>query len=105
MNSTDRGFLIPEWYQGEVPTEEDMNTSSIFWGFSIGIGLFSAVEAIGQTMRTWKRTKRVTAYIAMIWTNWMASMVIGAIAWCFQIGYIKPRYLCSCSCCVIDEAR
>lgn len=76
----------------EPPTEDDMNTSSIFWGFSIALGLFSAVEATTQTIRTWKRTRRLTAYISMIWVNWTANMVMGAIAWCFQFGYIKPRY-------------
>ncbi|CAM1502595.1 Fc.00g073710.m01.CDS01 [Cosmosporella sp. VM-42] len=89
---TGRGLLVPEWYVSEPPTEADMNVSSVFWGFSLGIALFSAGQAAKQTRKSWQRSSRITAYVAMIWVNWMSSVVIGAISWCFQRGYIQPSF-------------
>ncbi|KAM5374713.1 hypothetical protein ACJZ2D_006357 [Fusarium nematophilum] len=87
------GFLVPDSYVFHGPSDVDMNLSSIFWGFSFAVALFSAIHAGNQSLQTWRRTHSVTAYIAMVWAEWAASIVIGAVAWSFQRQYVKP----SCS--------
>lgn len=87
------GFLIPDTYVLEIPNEADMNTSSIFWGLSLGIALFTAGKAGKQTLRSWKRSRRLTAYVFMIWAVWWSSLVLGILAWTFQRQYIPPRYV------------
>ncbi|KAH6950292.1 hypothetical protein BKA56DRAFT_648808 [Ilyonectria sp. MPI-CAGE-AT-0026] len=89
---SNHGFLVPSSYVFHVPSDVDMNLSSIFWGFSLAVALFCALRAGRQSVQTWRRKHRVTAYIAMIWAEWTASMVIGAIAWCFQRQYIKASF-------------
>lgn len=91
--SNNTGFLVPDRYVFHVPSDADMNTSSIFWGFSLGAAFFSALRAGSQSVQLWRRKGRVTAYVAMIWVEWIASVVIGVIAWCFQRQYIKARFV------------
>ncbi|KAF5255374.1 hypothetical protein FOXYS1_14220, partial [Fusarium oxysporum] len=86
------GFLIPDRYVREVPGEVDMNTASIFWGFSLGVAVFSVAKASEQSWRAWKRCRRVTSYVAMIWAVWFSSMVLGCLAWGFQRQYIDPSF-------------
>ncbi|RBA09748.1 hypothetical protein FPRO05_05684 [Fusarium proliferatum] len=86
------GFLIPDRYVREVPGEVDMNTASIFWGFSLGVAVFSVAKASEQSWGAWKRRRRVTSYVAMIWAVWFSSMVLGYLAWGFQRQYIDPSF-------------
>ncbi|KAI8718120.1 hypothetical protein NCS52_00890000 [Fusarium sp. LHS14.1] len=86
------GYLIPDSYVREVPGEVDMNTASIFWGFSLGVAVFSAGKAGKQSWRSWKRARRPTAYVCMVWAVWFSSMVLGALAWGFQRQYIDPSF-------------
>ncbi|KAF7562848.1 hypothetical protein G7046_g1264 [Stylonectria norvegica] len=87
-----RGWLIPEWYVAELPSKTDMNTASVFWGFALGVAIFCATQAAQQTRRSYRRSGRITAYCAMIWADWTASMVMGAISWCFLKDIIKPSF-------------
>lgn len=87
------GFLIPDHYVQEVPGEVDMNTSSIFWGFSLGLAIFSGSKAVKQTHRSWKRSGRITAYVSFVWMVWISSVLMGILAWLFQRQYISPRYV------------
>ncbi|KAF5019532.1 hypothetical protein F66182_8474 [Fusarium sp. NRRL 66182] len=86
------GFLIPDRYVREIPNEVDMNTASIFWGFSLGVAVFSVAKGSTQTWRAWKRYGRITTYAVMIWAVWFSSMVLGALAWGFQRQYIDPSF-------------
>ncbi|KAF5592959.1 lactoylglutathione lyase [Fusarium subglutinans] len=86
------GFLILDRDVREVPGEVDMNTVSIFWGFSLGVAVFSVAKASEQSWRAWKRRRRVTSYVAMIWAVWFSSMVLGCLAWGFQRQYIDPSF-------------
>ncbi|KAF5578721.1 lactoylglutathione lyase [Fusarium pseudoanthophilum] len=86
------GFLVPDSYVHEVPGEVDMNTASILWGFSLGVAVFSVAKALKQSWKVWKRCRRVTSYVAMIWAVWLSSMVLGCLAWGFQRQYIVPSF-------------
>ncbi|GJN69810.1 hypothetical protein PLICBS_003862 [Purpureocillium lilacinum] len=86
------GFLVPDSFEFVVPNDVDMNISSIFWGLSLGIAFFAAEQAGRQSLQSWRRTNKVTAYVAMIWVEWTASVVIGVLAWCYQRQYIPPSF-------------
>ncbi|KAH7004129.1 hypothetical protein EDB82DRAFT_532494 [Fusarium venenatum] len=86
------GHLIPDRYVREVPNEIDMNTASIFWGFSLCAAVFTLAKGTQQSWRAWKRRHRVTAYVGMIWVVWLSSMVLGCLAWGFQRQYIAPSF-------------
>lgn len=99
-----RGFLVPDNYVSETPDDTDMNISSVFWGLSLGIAIFAAVQAGRQSYHSWKRKHRITTYVALIWGEWIASVIIGALVWCFQREYVGPRYVYatkSCSATII----
>ncbi|CAF3617037.1 unnamed protein product [Fusarium graminearum] len=70
------GYLIPDRYVREVPNEVDMNTASIFWGFSLCAAVFTLAKGTQQSWRAWKRLHRVTAYVGMIWVVWLSSMFL-----------------------------
>ncbi|KAF4957349.1 hypothetical protein FSARC_11348 [Fusarium sarcochroum] len=86
------GFLVSDNYVREVPNDVDMNISSIFWGFSLGVAVFTVTKAGQQSWRAWKRCRRITPYVAMIWAVWFSSMVLGILAWGFQRQYIDPSF-------------
>lgn len=87
------GFLIPDHYVVVPPSTTDQLVASIIWGFTLAIGIFSAQKAAKQTWEQYKRTGRARAYIWMVWAEWLSSMVIGILSWCFIRGYIAPRYV------------
>lgn len=85
------GFLVPEWYHADPPSYNDISIISIVWGFSLGTGMFTASLAFKQSWKSWKRQKRITPYVAMIWAEWVSSVAIGIMSWTFLRGIIEPR--------------
>ncbi|TDZ54470.1 hypothetical protein CTRI78_v006351 [Colletotrichum trifolii] len=86
------GTLVPPWYEAHPPSVNDMNIASMFWGFTLGVGLWSGVKAYRQTMASWGRIHRVNAYVWLIWAEWFASMVIGIMSWCYLTGRIGTSF-------------
>ncbi|RGP65261.1 hypothetical protein FSPOR_7395 [Fusarium sporotrichioides] len=86
------GFLIPDHYVAVAPSTTDQLVASIIWGFTIAVGIFSGQKAAQQTWDQYKRTGRFRAYVWMIWAEWLASMIIGILSWCFLRGYIPPSF-------------
>ncbi|KAK1990439.1 hypothetical protein LX36DRAFT_716764 [Colletotrichum falcatum] len=86
------GTLVPPWFEASTSTNEEQNVVSMFWGFTLGVGLWSGVKGYRQSMASWKRTHRVNAYIWLIWTEWMASMFIGIASWCYLTSLISPSF-------------
>ncbi|KAF5022825.1 hypothetical protein F66182_5119 [Fusarium sp. NRRL 66182] len=89
------GFLIPDHYIAVKPSYTDEQVASIIWGFTLAVGLFSGRKAGKQTWAQWKRSRRAKPYVLMIWAEWLASMIIGVLAWCFIRGIIPPRFVAS----------
>ncbi|KAK1965887.1 hypothetical protein LY78DRAFT_703376 [Colletotrichum sublineola] len=86
------GTLVPPWFDASTPTNDEQNIASMFWGLTLGVGLWSGVKGYRQSIASWKRTHRVNAYIWLIWTEWMASMLIGIVSWCYLTSLIKPSF-------------
>lgn len=51
------------------------------------IPFFTAAK---QTFKAWRRARRVTVYMMLVWLEWASSTTMGAICWCFLKGSIKP---------------
>ncbi|KAH9883330.1 hypothetical protein F4778DRAFT_802517 [Xylariomycetidae sp. FL2044] len=86
------GLFVPESYIREVPSDDDMNTGSIFFGFTLAAAIACSVKAGNQTLKSYKRTQRITSYMIMIWCEIIASVVIAVISWCFQRQFINPSF-------------
>ncbi|KAK1573660.1 uncharacterized protein LY79DRAFT_525442 [Colletotrichum navitas] len=86
------GTLVPPWFEAPTSTNEEQNIVSMLWGFTLGVGLWSGVKGYQQSMASWKRTHRVNTYIWLIWTEWMASMIIGIVSWCYLTSLINPSF-------------
>ncbi|KAK6826127.1 hypothetical protein PG987_013621 [Apiospora arundinis] len=86
------GFLVPDTYVPQAPSNVDMNVASIIWGISLAAGLFTASKARKQSWGVYKRTGRVNSYIIMIWLSWMGSSVIGILSWLYLWGTIETSF-------------
>jgi hypothetical protein len=87
---SERGSLLPAHYVNTPPTADEIELSSIIWGLSLGISLYSAFAAGKQTFKAWKRNKKFTSYMLLIWLSWSASTIMGIVSWAFLKGAIEP---------------
>ncbi|KAM0334545.1 hypothetical protein ACHAQA_001575 [Verticillium albo-atrum] len=92
MSESTGGTLVPPWYKPNPPNRDEENIASIFWGFTLGLGVWTGTKAIQQTMATLNKIHRVNAYIALIWAEWIACMIIGIISWIFLRGWFGPSF-------------
>ncbi|KAL9944686.1 hypothetical protein D7B24_001999 [Verticillium nonalfalfae] len=92
MSDSPGGTLVPPWYKPNPPNRDEENIASIFWGFTLGLGVWTGTKAIQQTMATLNKIHRVNAYIALIWAEWISCMIIGIISWIFLRGWFGPSF-------------
>ncbi|KAJ2984749.1 hypothetical protein NUW58_g5897 [Xylaria curta] len=60
------GFLIPPHFVPKEPSRDDVIVASTVWGVSLAVSFFTASKASKQTWRAWKRTKRASPYVIMV---------------------------------------
>ncbi|KAF5010189.1 hypothetical protein FDECE_3630 [Fusarium decemcellulare] len=87
-----KGALIPPWYQYNEPSCEDLAIVSIAWGMTLALSIFGLIRCGTQTYNQWKRARRVTAYMVLIWLELVASGIIGGLAWGYVHGNIPPGF-------------
>ncbi|KAK8880112.1 hypothetical protein PGQ11_001406, partial [Apiospora arundinis] len=92
MDDDRRGFLVPPWYRSGIPQANDMELCSIIWGASLCCAVFTATKASRQTWAVYQRRKRISAYVVMIWAEWVSSVVISIISWIFLKGMVEPSF-------------
>ncbi|KAM6508341.1 hypothetical protein FALCPG4_018214 [Fusarium falciforme] len=85
------GFLVPDHHNVVAPSLNDLLVASIIWGFTLATGMFSGHKAIKQTYARWKRSGRAKPYVIMVWAEWLVSIIISVLSWCFLRGFIEPR--------------
>ncbi|KAI0009650.1 hypothetical protein F4779DRAFT_627681 [Xylariaceae sp. FL0662B] len=104
-----RGLFVPPWFDYPDLTELDSNLGSVFWGMTWATAVFSSLKAAQQTRRTWKGVHRITAYIAMVWGEVIACVIMSIVLllsrltimptnfwlffiivfiWCFQVQFL-----------------
>lgn len=84
------GTMIPDHYVDHQSTTDEIALSSIIWGLSLGVSLFTFENACHQTMRAYKRAHKITLYVVYVWLEWASSTIMGIISWMFLKGYIGP---------------
>jgi len=87
------GIEIPSTYVTVAPSAAEMNVASIVWGVSIAFFLFSAAKGVRQSWGIWKRTRTITAYVALIWMEWIVCVAMSPVLWFYIWGTIKPSYV------------
>ncbi|OJD30654.1 uncharacterized protein BKCO1_5700044 [Diplodia corticola] len=85
------GTLVPSWWKFYEVTPAELAVVSIEWGFTLGWTIFATGTAMKQTLHIWRRKKRITMYIVMIWAELVASSIIGFFGWFYMMGMIPPR--------------
>lgn len=89
------GFLIPSWYEAEVPSKLSLEFVTFLFGFSTACAVFTAVTIIQQAHRAWHRKKNLFAhtYIMMVSVEWLSSVIISVVSFLFVIAVIPPRFV------------
>ena len=85
------GLLVPPWYEAVEPSASSMTLATFIWGFSSACAVFAFAKAVIQTYKARRQLRRVNAYIAMVWLEWSASVIISVMSWLFLDGIIEPR--------------
>jgi len=70
----------------------DMNIASIAWGISLGVGMFTFVKGLRQTIDAWNRGKRFNHYVILLWLEWASSCLMSAVTWCYLRNYIPGGF-------------
>lgn len=62
-----RGFLVPYNYVSEPLDDTSINLSSIFFGFTLSVSVFSMAKAYVQTKKMYGRYQAVKPYMVMMY--------------------------------------
>ncbi|GKU19209.1 unnamed protein product [Fusarium langsethiae] len=87
------GILIPPWFEYHQPSCSDWAIVSIVFGMTLCLGLFGLIRVSIQTYHQWKRARRITFYMVLIWLELIASGIIGGLGWGYVRGTIRPGFL------------
>ncbi|KAF4980296.1 hypothetical protein FZEAL_3667 [Fusarium zealandicum] len=90
--TTERGFLVPERFKDDLPSEDEMNIASIVWGLSLGVIVFNCAKAFRQAKSAIQRRKRITTYVSLVWMEIISSFILGIMVWLYLRGIIPPSF-------------
>jgi hypothetical protein len=76
-------LFMPSTFVQYNPDHLEMNIASIIWGVSLAFAGYSAAKATRQTWSVWKRTKGINSYVVLIWTEWLANLLISILSWLY----------------------
>lgn len=87
------GFLIPPGWHEPPRSSYAREVVAILLGFHLGVCVFAAIKAIGQTRRCRRRLGgKLTPYIAMVWISWVCGIIQATINYMYLKDQIEPRY-------------
>jgi len=85
--------FLPKDFKGEGATLSDIKLSSIFFGTTIGVVIFTAWKAIDQTIPMIRRgTAFRSSYLWFVWGHLVLNSTISILAWLFMDGVIPMGY-------------
>lgn len=68
-----------------------LDLATLLLGFTWACASFTCIKAIKQTYMCWLRSRKVNAYIVMVWLEWSSCLTVSIVSWmCLQRG-IRPR--------------
>ncbi|KAM0561999.1 hypothetical protein ACHAPJ_002441 [Fusarium lateritium] len=79
-------------YKDVAAGENDMNIASIAWGISLGVALFTFAKGMRQTIRSWRRGRKMNHYIILLWLEWTSSCLMSAVTWCYLRNFIPGGF-------------
>ncbi|KAI0124191.1 hypothetical protein BJ170DRAFT_75040 [Xylariales sp. AK1849] len=84
----DNGFLIPPWYEPEVPGQFDLDIACMICGFTLACGAFTFAKAATHSWKAYEKRKRkgCNAYIIMVWAVWIVCVIGSILTW----SYLSP---------------
>lgn len=84
-------LFMPDHFVAAESTLGDIKITSLAWGFQLGFTFLTAAKAGTQTLKIWRRTRRVTGYMFMIWVEVIVNTILGVLSWLYMDGIIPPR--------------
>ncbi|KAG4276961.1 hypothetical protein FPRO04_07707 [Fusarium proliferatum] len=84
------GLLIPPWFEYHEPSCSDWAIVSIAFGMTLCLSIFGLIRVGIQTYHQWKRARRITTYMVLIWLELVSSAIIGGLGWGYVRGTIRP---------------
>ncbi|KAG5662231.1 hypothetical protein KAF25_004470 [Fusarium avenaceum] len=87
------GYLIPPWFEYHEPSCADWAIVSIVFGMTLCLSIFGLIRVCIQTYNQWKRARRITTYMVLIWLELVSSAIIGGLGWGYVRGTIRPGFL------------
>ncbi|KAF1952701.1 hypothetical protein CC80DRAFT_571967, partial [Byssothecium circinans] len=91
-----RTVLGPSWCHGgslTIPRASAIKTwPACCGGGTLRIGAWTASEAFVQSSKSWRRIRRVNAYVIFIWVEWWSCFVISLICWMQMRGYFAQSF-------------
>jgi multisubunit Na+/H+ antiporter MnhB subunit len=77
----------------EQVIQSDLIVTDVIWGFSLACALFTAIKAVQQSWRCYRRGKLWrNAYIIMVWAEWAVCIIICVLSWLFLHGVVRPGF-------------
>jgi len=86
------GFLIPPWYESEIPNRSDLNDASLVLGATIPLAVFTCVKNAMQTNSIFERRRTFTPFVLMCWAEWAASVALAILSYLFLSGHVEASF-------------
>lgn len=113
------GFLLPSWYESEIPDRSDLNDASLVLGATIvrpihcstrdvpsfelveshntdyktqPLAVFTCVKNAMQTNSIFERRRTFTPFVLMCWAEWGASVALAILSYLFLSGYVQASF-------------
>ncbi len=76
------------WIPGSSTSKGGLLVASFFFGASMALAVFDSTKAGRQSWRSWRRNKRVTGYVMMLWAVISTGVISAVCSWLFLFGVI-----------------
>ncbi|KAB5572768.1 hypothetical protein GE09DRAFT_683866 [Coniochaeta sp. 2T2.1] len=68
----------------------ELNLPTLLLGFTWAISASTFTKAAKQTYMCWHRSRRINAYIVMIWLEWTTCLIVSLASWMYLENRIHP---------------
>jgi hypothetical protein len=83
-------LLLPRDDGGAQVSRPGLLIAAGFFGASMAVAVFDCSKAGRQSRRSWGRSRRAKAYVAMLWIEVVTGVTIAVCMWLFLKGTIRP---------------
>jgi hypothetical protein len=76
------------WIPGSTTTKGGLLVASFFFGATMVLAVFDCTKAGRQSWRSWRRNKRATGYVMMVWAVLVTGVIAAVCSFLFLYGVI-----------------